>query len=141
MLLPGVELFVIIVFCLFVNLFISRFGFKSGICLLIAPVPVHCFSITLILFCLCPIKRMPGLYGLSFSPCKQIVMGSTLGFSSLSDETLNRGPMPIIQDILLTMTYCDEAGDYAVPNVLKCNVLCQRKLSLATDHFRGWGEA
>ena len=29
-------------------LFISRFGFKSGICLLIAPVPVHCFSITLI---------------------------------------------------------------------------------------------
>ena len=25
---------------------ISRFGFKSGICLLIAPVPVHCFSIT-----------------------------------------------------------------------------------------------
>ena len=22
------------------------FGFKSGICLLIAPVPVHCFSIT-----------------------------------------------------------------------------------------------
>ena len=27
-------------------LFISRFGFKSGICLLIDPVPVHCFSIT-----------------------------------------------------------------------------------------------
>ena len=27
-------------------LFISRFGFKSGICLLIAPVSVHCFSIT-----------------------------------------------------------------------------------------------
>ena len=26
----------------------SRFGFKSGICLLIAPVPVHCFSITFI---------------------------------------------------------------------------------------------
>ena len=24
----------------------SRFGFKSGFCLLIAPVPVHCFSIT-----------------------------------------------------------------------------------------------
>ena len=24
------------------------FGFKSGICLLIAPVPVHCFSITFI---------------------------------------------------------------------------------------------
>ena len=29
-------------------LFISRFGFKSGICLLIAPAPVHCFSITII---------------------------------------------------------------------------------------------
>ena len=27
-------------------LFIPRFGFKSGVCLLIAPVPVHCFSIT-----------------------------------------------------------------------------------------------
>ena len=24
----------------------NSFGFKSGICLLIAPVPVHCFSIT-----------------------------------------------------------------------------------------------
>ena len=59
---------------------------------------------------------MSGLNGLSFSPCKQIVMGSTLGFSSLSDETLSRGPMPIIQDILLTMTYYDETEDYAVPN-------------------------
>ena len=28
------------------HLFISRFGFKSGICLLIARVPIHCFSIT-----------------------------------------------------------------------------------------------
>ena len=37
--------FVLIVFCLFV-IIISRFGFKSGICLLIAPVPVHCYSIT-----------------------------------------------------------------------------------------------
>ena len=27
-------------------LFISRFGFKGRICLLIAPVPVNCFSIT-----------------------------------------------------------------------------------------------
>ena len=32
-----------------IYLFISRFGFKSGICLLIAPVPVHCFSITFFL--------------------------------------------------------------------------------------------
>ena len=28
------------------HLFISRFGIKSGICLLIVPVPVHCFSLT-----------------------------------------------------------------------------------------------
>ena len=28
------------------------FGFKSGICLLIAPVPVHCFSITFTTFLL-----------------------------------------------------------------------------------------
>ena len=28
--------------------FISNFGFKSGIWLLIAPVPVHCFFITFI---------------------------------------------------------------------------------------------
>ena len=28
-------------------LFISHFGFKGGILALIAPVPVHCFSITL----------------------------------------------------------------------------------------------
>ena len=28
-------------------LFISHFGYKSGIKTLIAPVPVHCFSITL----------------------------------------------------------------------------------------------
>ena len=31
-------------------LFISRFGFKSGIRLLIAPVPVHCFSITFLIY-------------------------------------------------------------------------------------------
>ena len=45
-------------------------------------------------------------------------MGLILGFSSLSDETLNRGPMTIFQDKLLTWTDCDEAGDYVVPNVL-----------------------
>ena len=38
--------FVLSVFCLFVFLFISHLGFKSWIWLLIAPVPVHCFSIT-----------------------------------------------------------------------------------------------
>ena len=45
-------------------------------------------------------------------------MGSIPGFSSLSDETLNRGPMTIFQDKLLTRTDCDEAGNYVVPNVL-----------------------
>ena len=45
-------------------------------------------------------------------------MGSIPGFSSLSDETLNRGPMTIFQAKLLTRTYCDEAGDYVVSNVL-----------------------
>ena len=38
--------FVLIVFCLFVMFVCFKFGFKSGICLLIAPVPGHCFSIT-----------------------------------------------------------------------------------------------
>ena len=38
--------FVLIVFCLFVILDISHFGFESRICLLIAPVPVHCFLVT-----------------------------------------------------------------------------------------------
>ena len=38
--------FVFSVFCLFVILVTSHFGFESGICLLIAPVPVHCFLIT-----------------------------------------------------------------------------------------------
>ena len=37
--------FALTVFCLFI-IFISCFGFKSGICLLIAPVPVRYFSIT-----------------------------------------------------------------------------------------------
>ena len=37
---------VLIVFCIFVIIFISRFGFKIGIWLLIAPVPGYCFSIT-----------------------------------------------------------------------------------------------
>ena len=37
--------YLLIVFCLFVFLFISHFDFKSGIWLMIAPVPVHCFSI------------------------------------------------------------------------------------------------
>ena len=46
---PLGQQFVLIVFCLFVIFIYFPFGFKSGICLLIAPVPVHCFSITFIL--------------------------------------------------------------------------------------------
>ena len=38
--------FVLIVFCLFVIFIYFPFWFKSGIWLLIAPVPIHCFSIT-----------------------------------------------------------------------------------------------
>ena len=41
--------FVLIVFCLFVILVISNFGFGSRICLLIVPVPVHCFLVTFLL--------------------------------------------------------------------------------------------
>ena len=36
--------------CTSYALYILQLGFKSGICLLIAPVPVHCFSITFIMF-------------------------------------------------------------------------------------------
>ena len=50
------------------------------------------------------------------------------GFSSLSGETLNRGPMTIFQDKLLTRTECDEAGGYFVPNVL-----CPRDLVFRPD--------
>ena len=41
--------FCLIVFCILsmcIYLFPVKVCFKSGICLLIAPVPVHCFSIT-----------------------------------------------------------------------------------------------
>ena len=48
------------------------------------------------------------------------------GFSSLSGETLNRGPMTIFQDKQLTRTDCDEAGDYVVLNVLSPMVLVFR---------------
>ena len=54
----------------------------------------------------------------SYSPSKPGVVGSVPGFSSLSDETLNRGPMTIFKDKRLTMIDCDEAEDYVVPNVL-----------------------
>ena len=41
------NLFSLYIFCLFVIFIYYPFGFKSMICLLIAPVPVHCFSITI----------------------------------------------------------------------------------------------
>ena len=55
---------------------------------------------------------------LSCLPSQTGAVDSIPGFSFLSDETLNRGPMTIFQDKLLTRTDCDEAGDYVVPNVL-----------------------
>ena len=51
---------------------------------------------------------------LSYPPSKSRVPG----FSSHLEETLNRDPMTIFHDELMTRTYCDEAGDYDVPNVL-----------------------
>ena len=65
-------------------------------------------------------------------------MGSIPGFSSLSDETVNRGPMAIFQDKLLTRTDCDEAGDYVVPNVLSPRDLVFRPdigHKMYHDHF------
>ena len=47
--LPPRLAFVFVAFCLFVYfIFISHFRFKSGICLLIAQVSVHCSSITFV---------------------------------------------------------------------------------------------
>ena len=43
--------YVPLVFCLFVIFIISYFGFKSGIWLLIALVPEHCFSSNFITLC------------------------------------------------------------------------------------------
>ena len=39
-------------------------------------------------------------------------------FSSHTHQTFNRGYMTLFQDKLMTRTYCDEAGDYDVTNVL-----------------------
>ena len=59
-------------------------------------------------------------------PCKPGVVGLTPGFSSLSDEALNRVPMTIVQDKLLPRKYCDEPGDYAVPDMLSLRDLVFR---------------
>ena len=48
--------FVLVVFCLFVILVISYFGFKSRICLFIAPVTVHCVLVTFLLNKTCQMK-------------------------------------------------------------------------------------
>ena len=55
---------------------------------------------------------------LSHSPSKPGVAGLIPDFSSTSDKTINRGPMTIFQD-----KTGDEAGDYAVPNVLSARDL------------------
>ena len=41
-----------------------------------------------------------------------------LGFDPRLLKSFTRGPMTIFQDKLLTRTYCGEAGDYDVPNML-----------------------
>ena len=46
------------------------------------------------------------------------VAGSIPGFSSPSDETINRGSQTTFHDNQPTRTNCDEGGDYAVPNML-----------------------
>ena len=48
----------------------------------------------------------------------QFFTSTAVRMVSLSDETLNRGPMTIFQDKRLPRTDCDEAGDCVVPNVL-----------------------
>ena len=58
------------------------------------------------------------MFTVSCSPSKLGVVGSISGFSSLSDDTLSRGPMTIFKDKLLTRTDSHEAGDYVVTNVL-----------------------
>ena len=70
---------------------------------------------------MCESRKLPrGLCGVvvKLLAFKAGVVGSIPDFSSLSGETLNRGHMTFFNDKLLTRTYCDEAGDYAVPNVL-----------------------
>ena len=49
--------------------------------------------------------------------CNHGVAGS-ITCSGLSGDTLNRGPMAIFEDKLITLTYSDKTGDYAVQNVL-----------------------
>ena len=49
--------------------------------------------------------------------CKLGFTGLILAFSSPLEETINRGPMIIFQDKLLTRTYFYEVGDYVAPNV------------------------
>ena len=57
-------------------------------------------------------------------------VGSIPGFSSLSDETVNRGHMIVFKDKLLTRLYCDEAG----PNVLSPRDLVFRRIGQKLDH-------
>ena len=72
--------------------------------------------------------RMTRVVVVKLLPRKPGDVDSIPGFSGLSNETLIRGPMTISQDKLLTRTQCDEAGDYAVPNML-----CGRDLVFTPD--------
>ena len=49
------------VFCIFVILVISRFGFEVEVWFLIAPIPVHCF----LLLSVCYILRLVSLFSLA----------------------------------------------------------------------------
>ena len=64
-------------------------------------------------------------------------MGSITGLSNPSVETINRGPMTIFQGKLLTRTYCDEAGDYAAPNLSPRNLVFRPDLRTKTVTFMG----
>ena len=70
----GNNLFSLYFVCL-LYLFISRFGLKSGICLLISPVPVHCFSITF----MCKFTVSPNFMildsGICFDECTALFLG------------------------------------------------------------------
>ena len=75
------------------------------------------------------------LQWLSHSPCKPGLAGLSSGFSSPSDENINPSLHMIFRDKLVIRTYCDKAGDYAVPNVLSPRDLVFRpNLSTYTVH-------
>ena len=71
-------------------------------------------------------KKPPCCSGKATRLINNGVVGSTPGYSSLSKDTLNRGPMAILQDKLLTRTYCYDTENYVVPDVLSSRDLVFR---------------